>query len=72
MNIFTPGHTCKNSKARCGVMHLPHGDVRTPVFMPVGTPLMARTQDFGMVHTNHKITSNSEVQGSCVKMRVPI
>ena len=37
MNIFTPGHTCKNSKARCGVMHLPHGDVRTPVFMPVGT-----------------------------------
>ena len=37
MNIFSPGHTCKNSKARCGVMHLPHGDVRTPVFMPVGT-----------------------------------
>ncbi|GMO29459.1 MAG: tRNA guanosine(34) transglycosylase Tgt [Termitinemataceae bacterium] len=23
--------------ARCGVLHLPHGDVSTPVFMPVGT-----------------------------------
>lgn len=37
MNIFSLGHTCKDSKARCGVMHLPHGDVKTPVFMPVGT-----------------------------------
>jgi len=23
--------------ARCGILHLPHGDVTTPVFMPVGT-----------------------------------
>ena len=23
--------------ARLGVLHLPHGDVETPVFMPVGT-----------------------------------
>ena len=30
-------HKDKNSKARCGVMHLAHGDVQTPVFMPVGT-----------------------------------
>ena len=27
----------KNTGARLGVMHLPHGDVETPVFMPVGT-----------------------------------
>lgn len=27
----------KNSKARIGVLHLPHGDVETPCFMPVGT-----------------------------------
>ena len=29
----------KDSKtgARLGVLHLPHGDVETPVFMPVGT-----------------------------------
>ena len=27
----------KKTGARLGVMHLPHGDVQTPVFMPVGT-----------------------------------
>jgi queuine tRNA-ribosyltransferase len=27
----------KNSKARTGVLRLPHGEVKTPVFMPVGT-----------------------------------
>lgn len=30
-------HTCKQSGARRGVIHTPHGDVQTPVFMPVGT-----------------------------------
>ena len=25
------------SEARRGVLHTPHGDVQTPVFMPVGT-----------------------------------
>ena len=28
---------CKKSKARRGVLHTPHGDIQTPVFMPVGT-----------------------------------
>lgn len=28
---------CGTSKARVGVMTLRHGDVNTPVFMPVGT-----------------------------------
>lgn len=27
----------KKTRARTGIMHLPHGDVHTPVFMPVGT-----------------------------------
>ena len=35
--IFDVTHECSVSKARTGVMHLPHGDVQTPVFMPVGT-----------------------------------
>ena len=30
-------HTDKNTKARCGIIHTPHGDVYTPMFMPVGT-----------------------------------
>ena len=36
-SIFTKLHRDCNSKARTGVLHLPHGDVKTPVFMPVGT-----------------------------------
>jgi queuine tRNA-ribosyltransferase len=35
--IFEEIHTDSGSRARTGVMHLPHGDVKTPVFMPVGT-----------------------------------
>ncbi len=30
-------HVCKQSGARYGVLHTPHGEVETPVFMPVGT-----------------------------------
>ena len=28
---------CKTTKARVGILKLPHADVDTPVFMPVGT-----------------------------------
>lgn len=28
---------CKQSGARLGILHTPHGDIHTPVFMPVGT-----------------------------------
>lgn len=34
---FTITSCDKNSAARNGILHLPHGDVLTPVFMPVGT-----------------------------------
>lgn len=34
---FTLTHTCKQSGARTGILHTPHGDVLTPMFMPVGT-----------------------------------
>jgi len=30
-------HTDPNSKARAGILHTAHGDINTPVFMPVGT-----------------------------------
>ena len=30
-------HVCKQSGARRGVVHTPHGDIQTPIFMPVGT-----------------------------------
>lgn len=34
---FEINHKCAVGKARTGTLRLPHGDVRTPVFMPVGT-----------------------------------
>ena len=30
-------HTDKHSKARAGLLHTAHGDIETPIFMPVGT-----------------------------------
>ena len=30
-------HICRQSGARTGILHTPHGDVETPMFMPVGT-----------------------------------
>lgn len=30
-------HIDKNSGARRGIIHTPHGDIETPIFMPVGT-----------------------------------
>ncbi len=34
---FEVTHICKQSGARTGILHTPHGDVVTPMFMPVGT-----------------------------------
>lgn len=34
---FEVTHRCKQSGARCGIIHTAHGDVETPMFMPVGT-----------------------------------
>lgn len=31
---------CKVTKARAAIMKLPHYEVRTPVFMPVGTQVL--------------------------------
>ena len=39
-------HTDKNSKARVGMISTPHGDIPTPVFMPVGTLATVR----GVLH----------------------
>ena len=48
LNIFDIKHKVEASRARTGTLHLPHGDVRTPVFMPVGTnaTVKAMPKDF--------------------------
>src|SRR5688572_8690554 len=42
---FTLTHTSKDSRARAGVLHTEHGDVETPVFMPVGTQATVKSLD---------------------------
>jgi len=46
--IFEIKNKSTDCKARTGVLHLPHGDVKTPVFMPVGTnaTVKAMPKDF--------------------------
>ena len=48
LKIFDINHKSTDGKARTGVLHLPHGDVQTPVFMPVGTnaTVKAMPKDF--------------------------
>ncbi len=36
-------HKCKQSNARAGVFKTPHGDIHTPIFMPVGTNSAVKT-----------------------------
>ena len=36
-------HVCKESGARYGILHTPHGDFETPIFMPVGTQATVKT-----------------------------
>ena len=43
MSAFTLQH--EDGAARAGVLHTAHGDVRTPVFMPVGTKATVKTVD---------------------------
>ncbi len=45
MSFFELQHQDKNSHARAGVIHTDHGDIETPVFMPVGTQASVKTLD---------------------------
>lgn len=36
-------HVCKQTGARYGILHTPHGSFETPIFMPVGTKATVKT-----------------------------
>lgn len=38
-------HEDKKTGARAGILHTPHGDIHTPVFMPVGTQATVKSLD---------------------------
>ena len=45
MSFFDLQHKDKNSHARAGIIHTDHGDIATPIFMPVGTQASVKTLD---------------------------
>lgn len=45
MTFFEITHQDKKTLARTGIIHTDHGDIETPVFMPVGTQATVKTLD---------------------------
>lgn len=45
MSFFEITHREKNSRTRTGIIHTDHGDIETPVFMPVGTQATVKSLD---------------------------
>ncbi|MBI4993241.1 MAG: tRNA guanosine(34) transglycosylase Tgt [Candidatus Magasanikbacteria bacterium] len=45
MSFFQITHQDKHSLARTGVIHTGHGDIETPIFMPVGTQATVKSLD---------------------------
>jgi len=50
MTFFEITHQDKNSKARTGIIQTAHGDIETPVFMPVGTQATIKSLDSADIH----------------------
>lgn len=42
---FEVEKTCKHTGARAGMLHTPHGDIKTPIYMPVGTQATVKAVD---------------------------
>ena len=45
--------TCKQSGARLGRLHTPHGVIETPIFMPVGTQATVKSMTPEAVSYTH-------------------
>ncbi|MDR0687957.1 MAG: tRNA guanosine(34) transglycosylase Tgt [Prevotellaceae bacterium] len=50
-------HTDSGSSARCGCLHTAHGDVHTPIFMPVGTAATVK----GVFHRDLEREAGAEI-----------
>jgi len=49
--MFEIIHTDKKTRARAGIIHTDHGDIKTPIFMPVGTQATVKTLDSADLNT---------------------
>ncbi len=45
MTFFKVNHQDKSTRARIGIIQTAHGDIETPIFMPVGTQATVKTLD---------------------------
>ncbi len=50
-------YECKQTGARRGVIHTPHGDIDTPTFMPVGTRGHSKINDARRIKRNCRSTN---------------
>ncbi|PHJ20403.1 queuine trna-ribosyltransferase domain-containing protein, partial [Cystoisospora suis] len=59
-----------DGRARTSVVHLPHGDVRTPIFMPVGTYGAVKGLTCDLMHALHnEMIDRERGQGKTTKKR---
>ena len=54
---FVKTHNDPNSAARCGVITTDHGQIETPIFMPVGTAGSVK----GIYHRDLKEENKAEI-----------
>lgn len=54
---FKVTNTDRQSNARCGIIHTDHGDIHTPIFMPVGTVATVK----GVLHRDLKEEVGAEI-----------
>lgn len=54
MSFFTLQHNSPNSHARAGIIHTAHGEIHTPIFMPVGTQAAVKGIHFSELKSDIK------------------
>lgn len=52
-------HECKQTGARRGVIHTPHGDIQTPIFMPVRNASNSQINDSRRIKKRNGSTDNT-------------
>ena len=58
---FELQHTDPHSSARAGLIHTDHGDIQTPIFMPVGTQATVKG-----VHL-HELKDDVKATSTCAR-----
>ena len=69
---FKEIHVCKQTGARVGEFTTPHGVIKTPVFMPVGTQATVKTlAPYELEELGAQIILSNTYHYICVRARTP-